>query len=226
LVETREDIQRLRIVGGNLALDFVNTQIGPPGRPPEGEALQDYEDIVSWARYVGMLTNAEAGHLLRRAPRDPRAARDAYERAVRIRGYLYELFSSIALGRRLPSRLIAALRTDEAEAIGRAELVSGNAGFDWSWAHDDDLARPLWPVVHAATELLTAGPLDRVKGCAGCRFHFVDDSKNRSRRWCSMEDCGTVEKMRRYVARRAAARRDGTGRRSSRRAAPQRARAS
>lgn len=28
-----------------------------------------------------------------------------------------------------------------------------------------------------------------------------------ARRWCSMEDCGTAEKMRRYVARRAASRR-------------------
>jgi predicted RNA-binding Zn ribbon-like protein len=46
----------------------------------------------------------------------------------------------------------------------------------------------LWPVAHAATAL------------------FVDESKNRSRRWCSMEECGTHAKMRRYVARRAAKR--------------------
>jgi predicted RNA-binding Zn ribbon-like protein len=58
--------------------------------------------------------------------------------------------------------------------------------------------------VHAAVELLTTGPLDRIKACAGCRFVFVDESKNRSRRWCSMEDCGTTAKMRRYVARRSA----------------------
>jgi predicted RNA-binding Zn ribbon-like protein len=36
---------------------------------------------------------------------------------------------------------------------------------------------------------------------------FIDRSKNRSRRWCSMEDCGTDQKIRRYLARRAAARR-------------------
>ncbi|WP_431899638.1 CGNR zinc finger domain-containing protein [Micromonospora chalcea] len=28
---------------------------------------------------------------------------------------------------------------------------------------------------------------------------FIDESKNRSRRWCSMDDCGTAEKIRRYV---------------------------
>jgi predicted RNA-binding Zn ribbon-like protein len=32
---------------------------------------------------------------------------------------------------------------------------------------------------------------------------FLDHSKNGRRRWCSMEDCGTHEKIRRYVTRRA-----------------------
>jgi predicted RNA-binding Zn ribbon-like protein len=35
---------------------------------------------------------------------------------------------------------------------------------------------------------------------------FLDRSKNGSRRWCSMDDCGTDLKKRRYVATRAARR--------------------
>ena len=97
-------------------------------------------------------------------------------------------------------------RKAEAEGLGRAELVAGVAGFEWSWTRVADLTRPLLPVVHAAITLLTDGPLDRIKGCAGCRYLFLDESKNRSRRWCSMDDCGTAEKSRRYVARGAAAR--------------------
>jgi len=31
----------------------------------------------------------------------------------------------------------------------------------------------------------------------------VDRSKNASRRWCDMNDCGRAEKIERYVARRA-----------------------
>ena len=90
-------------------------------------------------------------------------------------------------------------------------LVPDDDGYTWSWADDDDLGRPLWPAIHAASTLLTTGPLDRVKGCASCRFHFLDESKNRSRRWCSMEDCGTADKMRKYVARRASARSTNRG---------------
>jgi predicted RNA-binding Zn ribbon-like protein len=200
---TSESIQRLRVVGGSLALDFLNTR----GGAPEDEVLHGYDDLVVWARHVGMLTEGEARRLRGRGRRDPPAARDTYERAVRLRGYLGDLFGAVAAGEPPPGRPIARLRSDEAEGLARAELVVGGGGFEWSWAHDDDLARPLRPVVHAAVELLTTGPLGRVKRCGGCPWLFVDESKNHSRRWCSMDDCGTVEKMRRYVARRAAARR-------------------
>jgi predicted RNA-binding Zn ribbon-like protein len=212
-METPDYIQRLRLVGGNLALDFVNTRGGQPTPLAEDEALHDYSDLVAWARYVGMLTEVQARRLLRQARRNPNDAQDTYERAVKVRSYLYDLFRAVALEQPPPGRCIAALSSDEAEALARAELVSGDGGFAWSWTHDDDLARPLRPVVHAAVDLLTTGtlkrvnPLTRVKRCDGCRWLFIDESKNRSRRWCSMEDCGTDEKVRRYVARRAAARR-------------------
>ena len=65
-------------------------------------------------------------------------------------------------------------------------------------------------MVHDATRLLIDGPLDRLKACDGCNYLFIDESKNRSRRWCDMTTCGTAEKMRRYVARRAAKRATAT----------------
>ena len=98
------------------------------------------------------------------------------------------------------------MRRFECEALSRGKLVPSGGGFAWEWALGDDLAGVLWSVAHSATGLLTSGPLGRVKGCAGCNRLFVDESKNKSRRWCSMEDCGTHAKMRRYVAHRAAKR--------------------
>jgi predicted RNA-binding Zn ribbon-like protein len=209
-METPEDVVGFRLVAGNLALDFVNTD---PGSSPESEVLRGYDDLVAWGRHAGLLTEPEARRLLRRARRGPGEAREAFQRALRVRGYLYELFQAVAAGRPPPGRCVVALRGDEAEALARAELVAADGGFRWSWARDEDLARPLRQVVHAAVELLTAEPgrradhLRRVKRCGGCPWLFVDESKNRSRRWCSMDNCGTDEKVRRYVARRAAARR-------------------
>jgi len=66
-------------------------------------------------------------------------------------------------------------------------------GFVW----DGDL---LAPIAVAAVDLLRTGPLDRLKVCAACPWLFLDTSRNRSRRWCSMSECGARLKMRRYRA--------------------------
>jgi len=43
----------------------------------------------------------------------------------------------------------------------------------------------------------------RVKECDSdtCDWLFLDRSRNRSRRWCDMSDCGNRAKARRYQAR-------------------------
>jgi predicted RNA-binding Zn ribbon-like protein len=205
-METPEHIRRRRIVGGNVALDLLNTQNGTAGEPPTDDILRDYGDLLAWAHYIGVLSELEAERLLRSSRRDPDAASAAFERMRTTREYLYAIFSAVALGVPPPERAVARLQRDEAEALSHADVVAIDDGFEWSWARDEDMARPLWPIIHAALRLLIDGPLDRVKGCAACRFHFLDESKNRSRRWCSMDDCGTADKMRKYVARRATAR--------------------
>ena len=115
--------------------------------------------------------------MLRQARRNPDDAQNTYQRVVQVRRYLYELFGAVAMGHPPPDRGIAALGSDEAEALARAELVSGDGGVAWTWAHDNELARPLRPIVHAAVTLLTGCPLQRVKRCDGCPWLFIDESK-------------------------------------------------
>jgi predicted RNA-binding Zn ribbon-like protein len=58
----------------------------------------------------------------------------------------------------------------------------------------------------AAAIVATAadGTWPRLKVCQedGCRWAFLDTSKNRSRNWCSMRVCGNRTKTRAYRARR------------------------
>jgi predicted RNA-binding Zn ribbon-like protein len=205
-METLNDVSRMRIVGGNLALDFVNTRSGPPAGPPDDDVLHGYPDLVAWALHVRVVTEPEAARLRRLSRTAPDDARVLFRRALAVRDYLDDLFRGVAAGGRTPDRHLTRLRDDTAEALAHARLVPHDDHYRWRWPDGRDVGRPLWPIVHAATELLTSGPLDRVKTCAGCRFVYLDESKNRSRRWCSMEDCGTDAKIRRYVARRSASR--------------------
>ncbi|MBL6276108.1 ABATE domain-containing protein [Micromonospora fiedleri] len=200
-METPEDVTRMRLVGGNLALDFVNTRSGPPTGAPDDDTLTSYPDLVAWGVYAGALTPAQAAALRRGARADPGGAEATLGQALRTRDDLDEVFRALATGRDPSASALARLRDGEADALRHARLERDHT-YVWTWRADDTLARPLRPVVHAAVALLTAGQLDRIKGCGGCRFLFHDESKNRSRRWCSMDDCGTAEKIRRYVTAR------------------------
>ena len=206
-METHDRIRQQRIVGGNLALDLINTQNGPAGEAPEEDVLDDYGDLVAWSHYVADLESSKADRLLAGARRQPVEGRRVFDRVQATRAYLYDVFDAIARDKPPPPEAIRRLEHDEAEALAHGRLVNIDGRYRWSWDDAElDLARPLWTVVHSASTLLTEGPLDRVKACVSCRFHFVDESKNRSRRWCSMDDCGKQMKMRRYVARRASRR--------------------
>ncbi|HXQ88534.1 MAG TPA: CGNR zinc finger domain-containing protein [Solirubrobacterales bacterium] len=59
----------------------------------------------------------------------------------------------------------------------------------------------------AVERLQAQGAWPRLKACTdeGCQWAFLDATRNRSRTWCSMEECGNREKTRRYRARRGAA---------------------
>jgi predicted RNA-binding Zn ribbon-like protein len=62
----------------------------------------------------------------------------------------------------------------------------------------------------AAVDLLRSTDLARLRQCrvdlGGCGWMFIDHSRNGSRRWCQMADCGTQVKSRRLTERRRGAR--------------------
>lgn len=203
-METRVHIEELRVVGGHPALDFINTVDGEPDGAPGFDNLRSYGDLVAWSKKVGILSEDEGDLLAREAGRRQEEAEEAHREALELREALYGVFRAVAEGREPSFQSLEILRRYECEALSRGKIAPGDHGFHWEWNDEGDLARILWRVAHAATGLLTSGSLDRLKRCAACRWLFLDTSRNRSRRWCTMEVCGTHEKVRRYVAKRAA----------------------
>lgn len=206
--------------GGTLCLDYINT-VEPRTGPVAREWLTGYPDLVEWARHGGLFDKAAAGALLRAAAARPAAAQAAFQTAIDLREGLFRLFAAIADNTAPNDADLEVLRRAFAAATQHGRLVSHADGFDWNWraaasaeassgASADSLDKPWWPVAASAVELLTHGPLDRIKQCptdVGCSWLFLDATKNRSRRWCSMDDCGSQTKARRQTDRRRASRR-------------------
>ena len=194
----------MTLEGGHPALDFVNTTHGARDQPPEAsdELLRSYDDLLVWGVRVGLLEERDAARLRRMADEDDAGARAAHRDALALRDLIYSVLRPLAEGGEPPAEALERLREREREALGHATLAPAEAAMSWTWPAPAELAAPLRPLVHAALELLTQGPLDRVSLCANCRWLFLDRSKNRSRRWCSMKECGGQIKRRKFVDER------------------------
>lgn len=206
-METPQTIAEIRVIGGHLALDLVNTRDTAPSGVPGFDRLLDYGHLLAWAVRAGVLSDEAAEGAARRAAERPDEAAAALSRARALRADLFEVFEAIALDQSPPAHKLESLRRFHAEAAAHGSLVRRGDAFSWDWSVEEELVSVLWPVGHAAMELLTSDDLLRVKRCGRCSWLFLDGTKNRSRRWCSMEGCGTQEKSQRFVERRRAGRR-------------------
>lgn len=208
-METPEHVARHRYLGGHPALEFVNSAEAEGDDKPI-ELLRAYTNVVAWAQRGQIVSEEFADALVAQARRRPAEAAEVLARAVEIRADIDRIFRAVAMGASPPADAVHHLRDAATDALSHAELAGDDGRFTWAWTDATDLAGVLWPVVHAAEQLLTSDALDRVKVCAGCPWLFLDASKNHSRRWCSMDDgCGAEAKMRNYVARRAARKKAG-----------------
>ncbi len=207
-METAHYIDALRLDGGQVALDFVNTIGGllDTAPMPSEENLRSYADLLAWSVKVDVLSARDADRLDRKARADRPGAERTLREALDLRELVYGVLRPIAEGGEPDAERLDALRGRALDADRRATLVRDGDAYSRRWEHHE-LASPLDPLAYAALELLTEGPLDQLKPCGRCRWLFLDRSRNQSRRWCSMEECGTHTKVERYVERRRARRR-------------------
>jgi predicted RNA-binding Zn ribbon-like protein len=170
-------------------------------------ALADYVDVVRWARHEGLLDAREGRRQLERAGTRPRQATAAYRRMLRLQDVLRGVFSAVGRGARPPKAHLDKLNTEVGRAMVRVRLVLTPAGFRREWLDPrDDLAWVLGPVARSASDLLVSTASSRLRECPGspgrpCGFLFIDETRNRSRRWCSGATCGNRSRLHRYYAR-------------------------
>jgi predicted RNA-binding Zn ribbon-like protein len=192
----------LRLIGGALAVDYVNTMDDHNSGHPK-EYLTSYAELVSWSRHANVLDARDAQRLLERAEDEPSEAEGVLRRAVELRDALYRLFSAIAAdGKPRPADL-QVLNRELSKAMVHARISPAPSGFVWDWTKNEALDGMLHPIARSAADLLTSGDVERVRECGAdvCGWLFVDTSKNHSRRWCSMDSCGNRAKARRHYHR-------------------------
>lgn len=187
---------QFQLVGGDAVLDFVNT-VHDWTAPEPRDHLPTFAEALRFAEVAGVLTPAEGKRL---APMPPRT----------------ELGRLHTLRARL-ERILRAVLEERPPAAGDLEDLAREAAESARtvrWRSEKGrLTRAINPeaagvatirlrLVEAATALLTSDRLQRVSACPSCGWFFVDTTKNKSRRWCSMEMCGSAVKARSYYWRK------------------------
>ncbi len=194
-----------KLLGGHLSLDFANTADWHASEQPE-ELLTSYTELVSWSQQAGILTEKLAKRLLRQAANRPAEALAVLKQAIALREAIYNIFAAVANEQTPQGTDLATLNSALSEALAHSQIVPTETGYGWQWAGEEDaLDRPLWPIARSAADLLTSDELQRVGQCAddrGCGWLFLDTSRNHTRRWCSIEDCGNRAKARRHYERK------------------------
>jgi len=188
----------------HLGLDFANTVHWHASDTPL-DTLTDYAVLVRWSHEAGILDETQVNVLIEKAARSPEEAREVHARAVALREAIYRICTAgIQVHEPLEGDL-ATLNAELSHWRANARLVPGPDGFTWDYNLDPSaLDSPLWPVAHDTAELLTSDDIQRIGQCAddrGCGWLFLDTSKNHSRRWCDINDCGNRAKQRRYQKR-------------------------
>ena len=206
----------LRIVGGHPALDLVNT-VTPrvPGRLDVFDYLRRPADLLAWSRRIELVDPAEADAIAAIWQSSPDLAEKALRATDEIREAAY-----LVLGPRAAHAVPAAETGQEATyerlmlrwaaAAARSMLVAKADGPGVADLRVGTAPALMIPdrLVFATVELVRTAELRQLRTCpvdeGGCGWLFLDRSRNGSRRWCAMEDCGTRAKIRKLSERRRA----------------------
>jgi predicted RNA-binding Zn ribbon-like protein len=197
------------LVGGDPSVDFVNTVDSWLSDAPT-DKLKSYADLLDWSEQVGLVPSGLTSSLRKEASRRQGDAERALRAARSLRLALYRILVAVASGEPPDLKDLDAITKLTRKAATHSRLDRREEGFAWvlDEAGGRELGWPVWELARSGVALLTSESLQRVRQCADetCGWLFIDQSRNHSRRWCDMRDCGNRAKARRNYARRKARR--------------------
>ena len=177
-------------VGGNVALNFINTLRANAGIPVE--TLHTDRDVRAWMKKMGVGETSCRGSL-------PDGALLQSARALRALALL--AVEQKKAGKRLS---LTALNQYLARSVSHLKLFRCKESVE---VHREYLADSpeqfLAPVAETVAEFLATTNFDLVRRCegSGCVLWFSDRTNGRPRRFCIEETCGTRTRVAAYRAK-------------------------
>jgi predicted RNA-binding Zn ribbon-like protein len=186
----------------DMCLDFANTLVYRGSAPTE--TLHTFGDLVKWGEEARVIPPLFAQQLHGWTGRHPRRVTEIFARAIALRELIYRIFRARASGANVDDADLEDLNRELRDSPSRMSIRSASEGFGWELEESKPsvnliLAAVLW----SAGDLLAGPQLSKLRECSNekCLWLFLDDSKNGTRRWCSMSACGNRAKAHRHYLR-------------------------
>lgn len=202
--ENKKHAANLTLLGGRSCLDFTNT-LDWRGSDQPVEFLDSYQDLVAWSIHAGTISAKEASHINQLSKKRLSKQTKVLRKAIRLRETIYRIFSSLSDGKPAPNDDLIAFNKFLSQTMKNSQIVRTKNGYQLdSKGEMTKLGWILNPLIHSAADLLVSEELKRVKKCGdpACGWLFLDTSRNKSRRWCNMSDCGNRAKAKRFYKKK------------------------
>jgi predicted RNA-binding Zn ribbon-like protein len=205
-------------VADNLGLDFLNTIAVPVDT--QVEWLASGEDLLTWLKQAGLVPDSILNALRQSAVPGELDAIAAQARALRdwfkpfVYKYMGRQLERNALRQLEPLNQLLARDEEFGQIVVRDRLYHQKhrhgkgkgavSGLGWRpqrrWHSPESL---LLPIARSLADLVCSEDFTFVKACEGppCTLLFVDRTRGRVRRWCSMAICGNRAKQAAHRAR-------------------------
>jgi predicted RNA-binding Zn ribbon-like protein len=198
-MESKRTIQDLSIDGGVLCLNFVNT-VHDYTAPMPYDYFQNYENWLEWVARLEVLPKSRLKEI---KSAEPEAKEKMLKQVREARSVLHRLFRSVARKEPVDAGVMNAFNLLLSQSLSAVRLCKGDEGpvQDWAW---DEMGNEgaIRVITKSAYDLIVEGSFNRIKECGMCGWLFLDQSKNNSRRWCSMQACGSMHKAKKYYYRK------------------------
>ena len=202
--ENKKHAANLTLLGGRSCLDFTNT-LDWRGSDQPVEFLDSYQDLVAWSIHAGTISAKEASHINQLSKKRLSKQTKVLRKAIRLRETIYRIFSSLSDGKPAPNDDLIAFNKFLSQTMKNSQIIRTKNGYQLdSKGEMKKLGWILNPLIHSAADLLVSEELKRVKKCGdpACGWLFLDTSRNKSRRWCNMSDCGNRAKAKRFYKKK------------------------
>jgi len=195
-------LSRSALLGGRLAVDFVNAGLSRPHL--------SWEDLVEFLERARVISSERGSQLIALPESDVRAAEALLLKANALREALRKGFLALTRREGLESEWATSVNEILRITEGHDELVAQNGKWRIEFiAREGGLDWLLAAIAHSGAEIIVEGEGARLRQCANakCRLFFCDTSRTHRRRWCSMSTCGNRHKVATFARKHAAHRR-------------------